>query len=491
MESGLFFCLSICNFTKKITVSTCKAHLFSDYNSNGDKMMKKLLFLVVLLLAQLAYSQTKLNFEFDYARFNYDSTSVYMEFYYELSPANMQKISTAEGASVEAIVHLEIMNLDSKEFFVNKNYKIVNAVSDSNQKSLSGVMGFVIPAGNYSLTVKAYDTQNPKLEKLISENFIIKPFKAEKFSMSDIQLASRIKKDSKDTKSIFYKNTLEVFPNPSMLFTEQSPVMFFYAELYNLKLEDPTVNFILKRDLVNSAGVMVQRSEKQIKQAANAVVEVGLLNLSKLPSDSYNLALSLIDPKTNQAFISSKRFFLYNPNVIDSNKNAVARGSVINSEFGLYSVEDCDLMFKQTKYIATQTEIERYAKLDSLKDKREYLFNFWNNRNQDPSSSRNEFKEQYMKRVEYANQHYKSMGRDGYLSDRGRVLLIYGEPDQKDLFPNEPSLKPYEVWFYHEIEGGVSFVFGDLTGFGKYELLNSTKRGEYSDEDWQSRLKTE
>ncbi|KAF0152649.1 MAG: hypothetical protein FD143_965 [Ignavibacteria bacterium] len=453
--------------------------------------MKKVLLLLVLLISQISYAQTKLGFELDYARFNYDSTSVFMEFYYELSPTDMQKVSSANSIYSEAIVHIEIMNSDTKEFFLNKNYKIVNEFVDSLQKNLSGVLGFVIPKGNYTLLVKAYDTNNPKLEKIINENFQVQPFKNDKFSISDIELATRIKKDAKDTQSIFYKNTLEVFPNASMLYTEQSPVLFFYAELYNLKLESPEVSFVLKRDLVNSAGAMVHRSEKQIKQGANSVVEVGLVNLNKLPSDSYILALSLIDPKTNQAFISSKRFYLYNPNVIDSTVVSVGNLSVVNSEFGVYTLEDCDLMFKQVKYIANRTEIDRYGKVDSLKAKREFLFNFWNARNPETGSARNEYKEQYMKRVAFANQHFKSMGREGYLTDRGRVLLIYGEPDQKDMFPNEPNLKPYEVWFYHEIEGGVVFCFGDLTGFGKYDLLHSTKRGEIEDVEWQSRIKTE
>jgi GWxTD domain-containing protein len=200
------------------------------------------------------------------------------------------------------------------------------------------------------------------------------------------------------------------------------------------------------------------------------------------------LALSLIDPKTNQAFISSKRFYLYNPTVVDSVKRGPTNMNVMNSEFGVFSVEDCDIMFKQIKYIASRTELNTYGKLDSLKAKREFLFNFWNARNPDQGSSRNEYKEQYMKRVAYANQNFKSMGRDGYLTDRGRVLLIYGEPDQKDMYPNEPNLKPYEVWFYNEIEGGVTFFFGDITGFGKYDLLHSTKRGEIEDSNWQSRI---
>ena len=40
------------------------------------------------------------------------------------------------------------------------------------------------------------------------------------------------------------------------------------------------------------------------------------------------------------------------------------------------------------------------------------------------------------------------------------------------------------------IEGGVYFIFGDLTGFSNYVLLTSNKRGEYEDPNWQSRIGT-
>lgn len=83
-----------------------------------------------------------------------------------------------------------------------------------------------------------------------------------------------------------------------------------------------------------------------------------------------------------------------------------------------------------------------------------------------------------------------SPNREGYQTDRGRVYLIYGEPDQRDFFSSERSTKPYEVWFYNSIENGVYFYFGDVTGFGNFELLHSTKRGEVRDDTWQRRLGT-
>ncbi len=154
------------------------------------------------------------------------------------------------------------------------------------------------------------------------------------------------------------------------------------------------------------------------------------------------------------------------------------------------SKEECDLMFQHAKYIASHNEINQYKALDSLNAKREFLFRFWNNRDTDPSTPQNEFKIEYMKRLDYVNNNFTTRIKAGYLSDKGRVYLLYGEPDQKDYFPSEPNMKPYEIWFYSGIEGGVSFIFGDLTGFGSYELLHSTMRGEFKDENWVRRITT-
>jgi len=58
------------------------------------------------------------------------------------------------------------------------------------------------------------------------------------------------------------------------------------------------------------------------------------------------------------------------------------------------------------------------------------------------------------------------------------------------MYPNETNMKPYEIWYYNRIEGGVLFIFGDLTGYNDYELLSSTKRGEIRDDNWQRRITT-
>lgn len=459
--------------------------------------MKKRYFLTAFLLIvfqNLGLAQSELAFEFDYARFNYNADSTYMEFYYELNPAGMKLIKTDAGFLVEAVLHVEMKNDASGEFFINRDWKIQNTFADTTQenlsKSLSGVLGFVVAKGNYSLTINAHDSQNPSLAKSIKENVAVEPFKKEKYAVSDIELANNIKKEGSDPGSIFYKNTLEIIPNPSMIYSEKSPVLFYYAELYNLILPEADKKFDLQRILYNSAGDAVFKTLRQIKQSQTAVVDMNVINLSKYPTDTYNLVLSLIDPATNQAFVSSKRFFFYNPGVKSETPANANASNYVASEFGVFTPEECDKMFKEIKYIAIKSEIDDFEKLDNLESKREYLFNFWRLRDPDPNTARNEYKDDYMRRVEYANQHFGAGLREGYRTDRGRVYLTYGEPDQKDYYPSEPNMKPYEVWFYNGIEGGVTFIFGDLSGFNNYELLHSTKRGEVRDDNYIRRLST-
>lgn len=457
------------------------------------KLLLSVLIFFVFITANQA--QNELNFELDYARFNYDSVSVYLEFYYELSPSYMTVQNRDDGKVVEAIVHVELKNIVNDTYFINKDWKIQNVLRDVDtngvSRSLTGVFGIPIPEGEYVLLVKAYDSGNLSLGKTINERIKITPYKTTKYSVSDIELALNIKTEGSDPNSLFYKNTVEVVPNPSMLYSHKTPILFYYAEMYNLALQDSSAEFVLQKLLYNSAGSTVYKQQKNIKQGQASVVEIGLVNLSKLPTDSYNLVFSLIDSKTKEAFISAKRFYLYNPDVVDSTVIKRLNAGLMGSEFAIYNNEECDKMFSQAKYISAQKEIEQYAKLDSVNAKREFLFNFWNNRDTDPATPNNEFKEDYMRRVVFANKNFGRVGKEGYLTDRGRIYLTYGEPDQRDLFPNEQDLKPYEVWFYNQIEGGVSFIFGDLTGFGNYELLHSTKRGEVKDENYTERLKTE
>jgi GWxTD domain-containing protein len=455
--------------------------------------MKKLLLFTALILPAVAFAQTSVNFDFDYARFAHDSTSEYVEFYYSYKQDDFVLVKKDNNFCIQALLRIEIQDTLTKQFIVQKDYKIENPLQDTSRTALArnliGVVGMIIPNGTYICKVTGSDANATKnTPKLLTELLSIKKGGDKKIALSDIQLASNIKNDNVNTKSVFYKNTLEVIPNPNMVYGEGLPVVYYYSELYNLKNDSLKNNLKLKALVYNGKKRLITSKQKYVTRNQNDLVEVNTINTSKFPTDVYTLALSVEDSISNYKALSIKKFYVFNPKVKDTVKTVVASGDMLSSEFSVLSTEECDDMFSKSKYIASGKELSQYKAIDSLNGKRKFLYDFWRRRDDDLSTPENEFKQKYFDRIRYANEKYSSMNKKGYKSDRGRVYIVYGEPDQIDRYPSSVDKKPYEVWSYNQIEGGVVFYFGDISGFSDYELLHSTKTGELQDTNWMSRI---
>ncbi len=127
-------------------------------------------------------------------------------------------------------------------------------------------------------------------------------------------------------------------------------------------------------------------------------------------------------------------------------------------------------------------------RLGPVEAKREFMYTFWKARDENPSDERNQYFLDYLKRITESNDKYSAAKKNGWKTDRGRVYLVYGRPSEIERYPNQIESKPYEIWRYESLEGGVVFVFGDVSGYNDYQLLHSTKRGELRDDSWIRRI---
>ncbi len=93
---------------------------------------------------------------------------------------------------------------------------------------------------------------------------------------------------------------------------------------------------------------------------------------------------------------------------------------------------------------------------------------FWAARDPDRSTDVNEALEQHLARVQYVTREYSQFG-PGWRTDRGRVYIRYGPPEQIDTAMDQRSRGEYEIWRYYSI--GRSFVFYDMFGVGDYKLV--------------------
>ncbi len=147
-----------------------------------------------------------------------------------------------------------------------------------------------------------------------------------------------------------------------------------------------------------------------------------------------------------------------------------------------------DWLEKDVAYIITDEERKAFKKLQTDDERERFIEEFWRRRDPDPDTDENEFKEEYYERVAYANEHFAS-GIPGWKSDRGRIWIMYGKPDERETHPmggqyERPSYEgggststyPFETWFYRYLAGvgsGVEIEFVDPTGSGEYRIARN------------------
>jgi GWxTD domain-containing protein len=136
-------------------------------------------------------------------------------------------------------------------------------------------------------------------------------------------------------------------------------------------------------------------------------------------------------------------------------------------------------------YIITDEERSAFRRLQTDEEREQFIENFWLRRDPTPDTVENEFKEEHYRRIAYANDHFAS-GIPGWRSDRGRIYIAYGPPDEIEDHSSggfyerppeegggETSTFPFQQWRYRYIEGignNVIIEFVDTTMSGEFRM---------------------
>ena len=136
-------------------------------------------------------------------------------------------------------------------------------------------------------------------------------------------------------------------------------------------------------------------------------------------------------------------------------------------------------------YIITDEERTAWKRLSTDEEREQFIEQFWLRRDPTPDTAENEYKEEHYRRIAYANERYAS-GIPGWKSDRGRIYITFGPPDEIESRPSGGSYErpieegggttstfPFEIWRYRWIEGigtDVIIEFVDPTMTGEYRM---------------------
>jgi GWxTD domain-containing protein len=447
---------------------------------------------VILIFSQVGYSGDQFHLNLDHAQFLSSDNQCYLELYYSY-PEDGPQYQKDENNEFVSAVYFTLNIFQDDSLWANKQWKIEKKIPDTtilsdSKKNLVDLIRYPIDGGHtYSLRLYAKDYYSGKVDsvktKLVGKNYV-----EDQVCMSDLLLAMSVQPFSQTSDPKFRKRIYDIVPHPNLTFGTDLHELYYYFEIYNLVQDTPDSQYAVLWQIQDSTGQVVAENANNLEWrqiAHESSREIGQIGVLGLDNGCYTLMCDVITPsgKLNQ-IANSKKFFIYKA---AEQTPDVTRATLVEQPTFLegFDEQQLDLEYDQMYALTTKDLRKIYSNLKTLKDKKTQVYNLWSMTASTIGMPIVAFRKKFLEMIKEADENYKSTFKPGWKTDQGIVFLKYGPPSDIERHPSEAGTKPYEVWRYEHLQGGVIFVFIDRTGFNRYELIHSNMRGELSDPNWQ------
>ncbi|MBN1754577.1 GWxTD domain-containing protein [bacterium] len=409
-----------------------------------------------------------------YKAMDYDSL-IFVEFYYEFNRSSLVFLESAGINNAELSFNFKLLDPQSE---IAESLSFSTTLVLPSQESKKDIyfifdkIPLLLKPDHYKALIKLCNLSKETICDSTILYLDLGPFLDDHLRLSDIAFLSSIEPDSSASK--FTKYGRKLLPNPSKTVGYYRSELYFYAEVYNLLPPSAEEEIFVVQYFVTDPGgelFRIMPQVKMLKPGTSAIIIDGI-KTSDYPPGQYQLRIKAYDPASQQESITSKNFTVQDQ---PSNSQDTLQIKAQVSEFG-----------QMLKFIGTSKEQQLFESLTN-NGKYQYMLEFWKGRDSDPETPENEFKQDFLNRWYYAVTQFDDHKDDqvnGWESDRGRIYIKYGAPDNIErnnisLYGNE-----WEKWEYFNIQSGVYFIFADLFGLGQPALIHSTATGEKYDPNW-------
>ena len=137
-------------------------------------------------------------------------------------------------------------------------------------------------------------------------------------------------------------------------------------------------------------------------------------------------------------------------------------------------------------HIITSVERDVFLKLQNDRERDLFMEAFWKQRDPTKGTQENEFRTEHFRRINHANHYFgRSAPIPGWKTDRGRIYIILGAPNDVQHLEGKSQVYPTEIWFYQGLTDvglppGFNLVFYQRRGVGDYELYSPLNDGPMS-----------
>lgn len=352
---------------------------------------------------------------------------------------------------------------------------------------LFGSMVLLLKPGRYSAWVELSDsiTDGRTEKKFIPQLLVPSPESTLSLSTAALAYSVTYLGDSiQGQNPALVKNGYLVYPLTSGIIGSGDTLVSVYTEIYNLEFDSNTAGkYQVGYSLLGSTGEVLHDFGYKVKnKPGESAVEVQSFNTNEWPAQVAALKIVVKDVESGKE-----------ANEISAIQKAPSASGVRAMESEQLTDPYHALSYEQKLNLAHHfLSAQQRTLLTRLSDsgKLSFLEQFWRDADDVPTTRVNEARSRAIERYSLANEQFSSTRNagDGWSSDRGRVLIVYGPWEERRQFPTPESGEPFEVWHYRSLDEGLIFVFQDLQGFHEYTLVHSNARGERFNRQWAERV---
>ncbi len=408
--------------------------------------------ILLVLFINNIISTGDIKFHIDHTIFRSESTNVTaVEFYYAIPFEELIYKVQAETIFSQYQTTLKIRNLNlpdslseiKENRFIIPSFRYARA---HNLRVLDRLTYFLKPGEyEYEFTIQC----STKIGST-SDRFTVGDDSL-KFKISSLLLAHNIIPDT--TPNLFNKNNFLIIPNPECRYQAPGKTLFGYIEIYG---DSVGGDYLINYRVVNLKGETVKMMEYREARISKSQTHIWRMNIGNLEPGDYILTVDIKDLMSGQVAQTSKRFSVVKEKITPYRPVEVVRGKY----------------YRAIKYLVSEKEYKKFLSY-SAEGQEAYLSNFWKQNNY----------EEFESRIEYANEFFSIGPKKGMDTDRGRIYIKYGPPDEKISHTFETGYRPNEHWIYYNT--GYHFIFVDIKQNSDYELIYSSTNKERTDPNWE------
>ncbi len=363
----------------------------------------------------------------------------------EVAPSDFSY--TRDGENYVAYYHLEVAIINDREEQIAQDVMLDTTIVDEATHAAAYSWNrlyrfeFDVPAGEYKALIRLVDDHTQQ-SATYQVPVAVSSMYAKAVNVSDLLIA-------REEVTVVNPNETRsaVLPYPRKIYDKEIDRLYYYFEIYN-QVDSEAGNMSYVISCVGPDDKEIVLSTGEIAQSATRHPLMESFDTANMAGGDYRLRLQLKAPGLPYTIEQEARFSVYQ----DPTDLRFRNYQTVIDEIRLIAPEE------EVNALLAAEKVEQQAAINA----------FWARRDLTPTTPLNEIKDEYYERIDIARSVFPAPASGGW-TDRAKVYILMGAPDELKQVANQNMSRRYETWFYAELN--LNVVFEDRTGFGHYQLL--------------------